>query len=167
MHHILFTRNGVCDHVKKYVWIDNLSDYIIFPSKCFHQGYFNDASNKIIVQAQLFARPIIAPDCDGLTCSLGHKEIDFIESNLNDDTVAALSNDILQNWDTTYSLDHFDMCKDFDGPVDKECNDSIPHTKFEQVSLIKKLVDTFSQMLSSLTIDLVWLTIKSKPGSGF
>ena len=59
------------------------------------------------------------------------KEIDFIESNLNDDMVAMLSNNRLQNWDTTYSLDHFDTCKNFDGPVDKECNRSIPHTKFE------------------------------------
>ena len=74
---------------------------------------------------------------------------------------------VLQNWDTTYSLDHFDTCKDFDRPVDKECNCSIPCIKFEQIPLIKELVDTFSQMLLSLTIDLVWLIIKSKPGSGF
>jgi hypothetical protein len=96
------------------------------------------------------------------------KEIDFIESNLNDDMVAGLSNDTLQNRDTTYSLDHFNRCKNFDGPPDdKECKRFIPCTKFEQVPLIKKLVDTFSQMLPSLTIDLVWLIIMSKPGRGF
>ena len=78
-----------------------------------------------------------------------------------------MSNDILQNWDTTYSLDHFDTCKNFDGPVDKECNSSIPQEKFEQIPLIKKLVDTFTEMLPSLTIDLVWLIIKNKPGIGF
>ena len=39
--------------------------------------------------------------------------------------------------------------------------------KFEQAPLIKKLVDTFTKMLPPLTIDLVWLIIKNKPGSGF
>ena len=156
-----FSRKEVCDHVKKNVQINNLSDYVIFPSKCFRQGYYNDASAKIVVQAQLFG--------DVLMRLLAQKQkgLDFIESNVNDDMVTILSNDILQNWDTTYSLDHFDTCKDFDGPVDKECTHHIPHTKFEQVSLIKKLVKTFSQMLPYLPIDLVWLIIKSKPGSGF
>ncbi len=36
-----YTMEAVCDHIKNTVPINNLGDYIVFPSKCFHQGYFN------------------------------------------------------------------------------------------------------------------------------
>ncbi len=70
-------------------------------------------------------------------------------------------------WDTTYSQEHFETCKDFDVPVDKECNHQIPATKFNQVPFISNLVDTFCVMYPHLTVDQVWLVVKSKPGSGF
>ena len=95
------------------------------------------------------------------------KQLDFIQNNLNNETVTALSNDILQNWNTTYSLERFGPCKNFDGPVDKDSNRQIPHTKFHEAPLLNKLVDTFTEMLQYLTIDMVWLIVKSKPGSGF
>jgi len=82
-------------------------------------------------------------------------------------TVAALSNDMSQNWNTTYSLKRFGPCKNFDGPVDKDSNHQIPHTKFHEAPLLNKLVDTFIEMLQYLAIDMVWLIVKSKPGSGF
>jgi len=30
------SRKTVCDHIKNYVPINNLGDYVVFPSKCFH-----------------------------------------------------------------------------------------------------------------------------------
>ncbi len=83
------------------------------------------------------------------------------------ETVTPLCNDILVNWDTTYFQDHFETCKDFDGPVDKECNRQIPVTKFNQAPLIRNLVDTFCVMFPYLTVDMVWLIVTSKPGRGF
>jgi hypothetical protein len=120
----------------------------------------------VYVTAQLFARPTISIACDQLT-RLHTKQLDFIQNNLNNETVAALSNDILQNWNTTYSLERFGPCKNFDGPVDKDSNRQIPHTKFDEAPLLNQLVDTFTEMLQYLTIDMVWLIVKSKPGSGF
>jgi hypothetical protein len=90
----------------------------------------------------------------------------IIKGQLAPETVTLLCNDIL-DWDTTYSRDHFETCKDFDGPVDKECNCQIPVTKFNQVPLIRNFVDTFCVMFPYLTVDMVWLIVKSKPGSGF
>ncbi len=78
-----------------------------------------------------------------------------------------LGSDILVNWDTTYSLQHFKPCKDFYGEVDMECNRQLPSTKFDQVPLIKKLVDQFCDLFPHLSIDQVWLIVKSKRGSGF
>jgi hypothetical protein len=135
------------DEEENNVCLNNLGDYIVFQSKCFHQGYFNSESDMVYVTAQLFAQPSIAPVlCDLLTHS-HTKELDFIQINLNDETVAALSNDILQNWNTTYSLERFGPCKNFDGPVDKDSNRQIPHTKFHEAPLLNKLVDTFTEML--------------------
>ncbi len=51
--------------------------------------------------------------------------------------------------------------------MDKECNRQIPVTKFNQVPLIQNLVDTFCVMVPYLTVDMVWLIVKSKPCSEF
>jgi hypothetical protein len=161
-----FTRKAVCDHIKNNVPINNLGDYVIFLSNCFHQGYFNSDSDMVYVTAQCLARPTISIACDQLTRS-HTKQLDFIQNNLNNETVSALSNDILQNWNTTCSLERFGPCKNFDGPVDKDSNCQIPHTKFHDAPLLNKLVDTFTEMFQYLTIDMVWLIVKSKPGSGF
>jgi hypothetical protein len=158
--HFCFTRNTVCDHIKNNVHLNNVGNYVVFPSKCFHQGYFNSELDMIYVTAQLFARPTISIACDQLTRS-HTKDLNLIQSNLHDDTVAALSNDILQNWNTTYSLDCFELCKNFDGPVDKDSNCQIPHTKFHIAPLLNKLVDTFTEMLLYITIAMVWLIVKS------
>jgi hypothetical protein len=95
------------------------------------------------------------------------KHLDFIQNNLNNETVAVLSNDILQNWNTTYSLECLGPCKNFDRPVDKDSNHQIPNNRFHETPLLNQLVDTFTEMLQYLTIDMVWIIVKSKPGSGF
>jgi len=120
----------------------------------------------VYITGQLFARPTISIASDQLTRS-HTKQLDFIQNNLNNETVAALSNDILHSWNTTYSLECFGACKIFDGPVGKDSNHQIPHTKFHKAPLLNKLVDTFTEMLQYLTIDMVWLIVKSNPGSGF
>jgi hypothetical protein len=120
---------------------------------------------KVVVQAQLFARPSIAPEGALSTCTPFKDQI--IKGQLAPETVSQLCNYILVNCDTTYSQDHFETCKDFDGPVDKECNHQIPVTKFNQAPLIRILVDPFCVVFPYLTVDMVWLIVNSKPGSGF
>jgi hypothetical protein len=38
---------------------------------------------------------------------------------------------------------------------------------FQQLLLLKELIDTFEKLFPYLSIDMVWLLIKSKPGAGF
>jgi hypothetical protein len=120
---------------------------------------------KVVVQAQLFARPSIA--LEGALSKCAPFKDKITKGQLAPETITLLCNDILVNWDTTYSQDHFETCKDFDGPVDKECNRQIPVTKFNQVPLIQNLVDTFCVMFPYLTVAMVWLIVKSTPGSRF
>ncbi len=82
-------------------------------------------------------------------------------------TVAKLSNDIMHNWDTKCSHELFLPCKKFYGDVDTEFNGHILCKKFQQLQLLKKLIDTFEKLFPYLSIDMVWLLIKYKPGAGF
>jgi hypothetical protein len=155
-----------CVHEQKKVQINTLGQYVLFPSKWYHQGYYNDRTGMVFVTAQLFARPSISPDSMISLRSI-HSKDQMIEGWLGDEAVSVLGADILVNWDTTYSLRYFQPCKDFYGPVDMEFNRQIPSTKFEQVPLIKKFVDQFCNLFPHLSIDQVWLIVKSKRGSGF
>jgi hypothetical protein len=56
-----FTKKTVCDHIKNNVPINNLGDYVVFPSNCFHQGHFNSDSDMVYITGKLFARLSIAP----------------------------------------------------------------------------------------------------------
>ncbi len=71
------------------------------PSKWYHQGYFDDVLGKVIVQAQLFARPSIAPE-GALSMRAPFKD-QIIKGQLAPEKVTPLFNDILVNWDTTNS----------------------------------------------------------------
>jgi hypothetical protein len=51
------------------VSINNVGEYILFPSMCYHHGYYNNHVNKIIITAQLFARPSINPDTERISQS--------------------------------------------------------------------------------------------------
>ena len=48
-----------CGHICKNVQINEDGEYILFPSQCWHYGYFNEEFNKIFITAQLFTRPTI------------------------------------------------------------------------------------------------------------
>jgi hypothetical protein len=132
-----------CDHHQKNVQINNARDYILFPSTCLHHGYYNDEANKIFITAQLFARPSIEPDIKHFTGSFTQLQ-DFIQGKLDKSTIKELSNDLLLNCDSTYSVNEFPPCNGFDGlTVDRGSNREIPNTKLNKVPLIQELVTTF------------------------
>ncbi len=41
---------------------NSTGEFVLFPSGMFHRGYYNDKSNKIIIQAQLFCAPTKSTD---------------------------------------------------------------------------------------------------------
>jgi len=130
-----------------------------------HHRYYNDKADKILIAAQIFTRPSIDPDTERISRSLTQAQ-DFMQGKLDESTLMELSNDLLPNWDAKYSVDDFPPCKSFDEMiVDQESNHQIPNTKFDQVPLIKELVDTFVILFPYLSIDMVWLFLKKKDRS--
>jgi hypothetical protein len=95
-----FTKQKECDHKKKNVQMNNVGEYVQFPSKWYHQGYFNDVLGKVVAQAQLFARPSIAPE--GALLIHAQFKDQIFQGQLSPETVTPLCNDILVNWNTTY-----------------------------------------------------------------
>jgi hypothetical protein len=88
-----------CDHKKSHAQLNNLGNYVLFPSTRYPQEYYHD---KIVITAHLFARPSIYPDSEKLPCSFVQNQ-DYVEGNLGKPMVTRLSNDLWLNWDTKYS----------------------------------------------------------------
>jgi hypothetical protein len=87
---------------------------------------------------------------------------------LDESTLSELRDDLINNWEILYSNPEYRPCKkNSGGPVNKVSNRQIYKKHFNQVPLLKNLVDTFETMLPYLSDNLVWLLHKSKEGDGF
>ncbi len=96
------------------------------------------------------------------------KSEDYSEGRLDESTLLALRDDVINNWDTNYSNVNVWPCRNFSGgAIDITRNRQINKKIFSQVPSIKNLVDTFEAMFAYLSIDLVWLLCNSKEGDGF
>ena len=149
--------------------LNSTGEYIIFPSEMYHRGYYNQKSNKIFIQTQLFCAPTNDTNVLQLPQSLMKAKGQQVSQGcLDNSTLSELRDDLLNNWKILYSNPKYRPCKNFSGgPVDRESNRQIYRKHFTQVPLLKNLVDTFETLLPYLSIDLVWLLHKSKEGDGF
>jgi hypothetical protein len=135
----------------------------------YHCGYYNQKSNKIFIQAQLFCAPMDGTDVLRLPQSLMKAQgQQATRGCLDKSTLSELRDDLLNNWEILYSNPEYRPFKTFSGgPVDRESNRQIYKKRFTQVPILKNLVDTFETLLPYLSADLVWLLCKSKEGDGF
>jgi hypothetical protein len=53
----LSTFKKKCSHQWNNECLNSTGEYVLFPSGMFHHGYYNDKSNTIFIQAQLFCAP--------------------------------------------------------------------------------------------------------------
>jgi hypothetical protein len=49
----------ICEHKVNAIELDMVGDFVVFPSRCYHRGYYTIASNMTYYMAQLFARYLI------------------------------------------------------------------------------------------------------------
>jgi hypothetical protein len=156
-------KNIGCGHICKNVQINEAGEYILFPSQCWHHGYFNEESNKIFITAQLFARPTINEETERFSGSFTEGQREFISERLGSmvgkySIIKDLSIDPLENWDSMYSATDFPPPKGFGRqPIDCKSNCQKPDEKLDERPLMKKLVDTFKEIFPYLSIDKVAL----------
>jgi hypothetical protein len=71
----------ICGHSWQPHRLDKTGDYILFPSFCWHKGFYHNEFNQTFIQAQLFAAPLMGKDMGCLIRSFAGK--DFIDGNLD------------------------------------------------------------------------------------
>jgi len=158
-----------CSHEWINESLNNPGEYIVFPSKLYHRGYYNDTSNQFFTQAQLFCEPTLDTEVLRLPRSMMKEKGNQISRGcLEPSTLTDFRDDLIENWDTIYGHTNYRPCKKFSGgTVDRATNRQIYKKHFHELPLLKKLVDTFESMLPYLSVDLVWLLRKQKEGDGF
>jgi hypothetical protein len=119
----------ICGHTWQAHRLDKTGGYILFPSTCWHKGFYHNEFNKTVIQAQLFRTPSMGKDIAHITRSFMGQ--DFIDGNLNKSIIAEFTHDVITRWDESYPLLEFAPCSKFqDSDVDPVKNQQIPKENF-------------------------------------
>ncbi len=102
-----------CDHPVNKVSLDNIGEYVVFPSRSYRHGYYNIKSDKVFYIAHLFAMGSSKPEAwQNITCKVKR---DMIQGHDAESKLRELTEDLCDNWDTTYSVNLFSPSKEFEG----------------------------------------------------
>ena len=93
---------------------------------------------------------------------------DIIQGCIKESRFTQLTQDIRNNWDTTYSVNVFPHAKAFDGDkINATINRHILRAIFHDIPLIAELVKYFEDKYSHLKVRSVWLIEKSRENDSF
>jgi hypothetical protein len=136
------TNQKICEHKVNAVKLDTVGDFVVFPSRFYHCGYYRIASNMTNYTAQLFCKISDKPEAWQNVTRTVNKNI--IQGRLQESWLTQLTQDICYNLDTTYSVNVFLPAKAFDGEkIDPTKNRHILRLMFQGVPLIAELVKYF------------------------
>jgi hypothetical protein len=91
----------------------------------------------------------------------------MIQGCVKESRLTQLTQDIRNNWDTTYSVNVFLPVKAFDGDkIDATKNRHIPSVMFQGIPLMAKLVKYFQDKYH-LKVRSIWLIEKLRENDGF
>jgi hypothetical protein len=76
-------------------------------------------------------------------------------------SLLSLANDLLKNWDDTYSIKKFPPALKFFGKIDKTKNRHILKEQIHLLPKIQRLVKTIEEEISNITVESVSLIKKS------
>ena len=156
----------ICEHDVNAIELDTVGDFVVFPSRLYHRGYYKIASNMTYYTAQLFCKNADNQNAWQNVTRAVNKNI--IQGNLQESWLTQLTQDICINWDTTYSVDVFPPAKAFDGEtIDRTKNRHIFRLMFQDVPFIAELVKYFEKEYTNLEVRSVWIIEKSRANDGF
>jgi len=146
--------------------LNNVGDYVIFPARFMHRGYYEITSNRTYYTLQLFCKASENREAFQNVTRAFNTRIE--EGRVESSRLSLLTQDIQENWDTTYSVDVFRPAKNFDGlPIDNTKNRHIPRVRFINVPLIADLVRYSESTHANIEVRSVWMMEKSKENDGF
>jgi hypothetical protein len=160
------SNNNQCDHNVTTIELDEVGDYVVFPSRFYHRGYYRIASNKTYHTAQLFWK--VLGNHDALPNVTRKVNQNMIQGCVKESRLTQLTQDIRNNWDTTYSVNVFLLAKAFDSDkINATKNRLIPSVMFQGIPLIAELVKYFQDKYTHLKVCSVWLIEKLRENDGF
>ncbi len=161
-----FTMDDEYDHRKVKVQLNEVGQYVVFPSLWWHHGYYNiQDEEKVIFTAQLFATP--SSDIGNTKRSNRRNSQMTNPSHGQLSTLNGLDDELFLEWDDKYSADQFPPASKFLGRVDKAKNRHILKHQIHLLPKIERLVLSFEEMFNDITVDSVWLIKKTKQDDGF
>ncbi len=160
------SNNKQCDHNVTTVELDEVEDFIVFPSRIYHCGYHRIASNKTYYTAQLFCK--VSENCEAWSNLTRKVNQNFIQERVKESRLTQLMQDIRNNWDTTYFVNVFPPAKAFNGDkINATKNRHISSVMFQGIPLIAELVKYFEDKYTHLKVRSVWVIEKLKDKDGF
>jgi hypothetical protein len=155
-----------CDHNATTIKLDEVGDYVVFPSKFYHRGYYSISSNTTYYTAQLFCK--VTENCKVWTNVTRKVNQNMIQGHVIELRLTQLTQDICDNWDTMYSVNEFPPAKAFNGDkIDATKNRHISSVMFRGIPLIAELVKYFEDKYTHLKVRSVWIIEKSRENDGF
>lgn len=156
----------ICFHIIRKVSLCQLGQYVIFPSRWWHKGYYTINSGLMYITAQLFCTAAMRMDS-----SSGHlrtHNVKLKKGKLAIEQMMGLSDDLYNNWDSTYSDSKFRPSKAFNGEViDRSNNRHLRQETFRNIPQLNRLVGTLEAAHSDLCVHSVWIIRKTKGNMGF
>ncbi len=93
-----------CSHQWANECLNRTGEYIIFLSEMYHRGYYNQKSNQIFTQAQLFCAPTDNTDVLRLPRSMMKAQGKQVTRGcLDESTLSELKDDLINHWEILYS----------------------------------------------------------------
>jgi hypothetical protein len=157
-----------CEHDILTIALNEVGNFVMFPSRWWHRGFYMIASEKEYYTAQLFCTS--NEDGDSWANNTRSKNIDLTGGSIGKERqiVQPLSRDVQLNWDTTYSAANFKPCKMFGG--EKICHKTNRHLQdgtFREIENMNKLVMYFEDQYKMVRVKSVWLIKKNRTNDGF
>ena len=116
--------------------------------------------------AQLFCTA--AQDSGSFSGHTRTQNKDMKQGKLTIEQMRSVSNDIKENWDSTYSSSKFPPSKAFDGEViDRGSNRHLRDESFREIAEMNALITEFERTNKQLTVRSVWIIKKTKENAGF
>ncbi len=136
------------------VALDNIGEYVVFPSRWYHHGYYNIKSDKVFYTAQLFALGSPKPEAwQNITRKVNRN---MVQGHVAESKLRELTEDLRDIWDTTYSVNLFPPSKEFEGEkIDVTKNRHILRANFGSLQRIAELVQLFEDKYKHLAIHSV------------
>jgi len=105
------TNEKICEHKVNAIKLDTVGDFIVFPSRFYHRGYYRIASDMTYYTAQLFCK--ISDNLEAWQNVTSKVNQIIIQGCVQESWLTQLTQtqDIRNNWDTTVLCQCISACK--------------------------------------------------------